>query len=113
MAAQTQQLRVEKEELLGRNTLLESLLKVATQVQINRNFDRLFPWFLSRVFDNDVFSTIYMPSILGQYMHIHACTLLYMHRFQEALLHICKPIHTNGAHCDYASNHQTGMSRQS
>ena len=34
MAAQMQQLRVEKEELLGRNTLLESLLKVATQVQV-------------------------------------------------------------------------------
>ena len=34
MAAQMQQLRVEKEELLGRNSLLESLLKVATQVQI-------------------------------------------------------------------------------
>lgn len=34
MAAQMQQLRGEKEELLGRNTLLESLLKVATQVQI-------------------------------------------------------------------------------
>lgn len=46
MAAQMQQLKVDKEELQRRNTLLESLLKVATQVQIKLDFSMSgFFWF--------------------------------------------------------------------